>query len=719
MPQADAANVSKLNSYAVLDTNAAEVSKLNVYAVLQVVTLTTLTASAGSFSLTGQSTTFQLTRRLSASAGALALTGIDADLPNPKMFFPGTFALTGQAATFLHTRSVSAAVGSFTLTGIDADLSNFKMVFGGAFDLTGQSATFRYNRTFPVSAGSFALTGQSAFGGKGKNLLAESRQFTLTGRNAVIGRNSTLDPYRNFVTYLHHCDSRTESILNENVIPIGNTVVSTTVSKFGIGSFALDGTGDYFYSLNRAYGFAFSTAPFTMEMWARFNTAAANATLMQQMGGWKFGLVSGQISFWANNNNVQSGTAAFTPNPGQWYNFTVDRDASNVFRIYVDGVMVVKTTGYNEIVGGSTSALWFGYGDSYFNGYIDEIRLTRGVARYASDGGFTVATTPFSVGVLPADPGTFTATGGEATFSRSQPFLLARSGAFSLQGQSARLNGVSSGSYTLAGNDAALIKRIPTRLYTARGVFDLVGGAALFERRKAVLGDRATFALSGRTARLLHGHHLPLGSTSYALTGVSARALKWPRVRATAGAFSLTLPGAALRRGRRLSAGPGVFTASGTQISAVIVRKLISASGSFALSGGSSGVIENQRLRGQTADFNLATVPARLLEHHRIAANSGQFDETGQAASLERGWRLPASAGAFAWAGISAKKSIVRTGRPGRFRLTGQTAELWAGWGGDAVGVVSSPAAVAQVTAQGVVAGSVTAPRAQAAWSDR
>lgn len=674
MPQSGAVNTSKLNAYAVLDTNATEVSKLNVYAVLATVTL--LSADTGSFSVAGVSAGKVQNYRLSAASGSVALTGIGAYLPNPRMFFSGPFVVTGQ------------------------------------------SATFRYNRIFLVSAGSFALTGQSASGGKGKSLLAESRQFTLTGKNAVIGRNSTLDPFRNYVVYLHHCDSRTESVLGQNVIPIGNAVISSSTPKFGTGSFALDGVGDYFYSPNRP-GFAFGTAPFTMEAWFRFNTAQTDATLMQQMGGWKFGLVSGQISFWANNNNVQSGTAAFTPTPGQWHNITVDRDASNVLRIYVDGTMVVKTTGYNEVVGGSSASLWLGTGDSYFNGRIDEIRLTNGVARYASDAGFTPATQPFSFASLSAAAGSAAFTGNAATFTRTGPLLKALPAAYTLQGGEARFRPLDAGSFALTGRNATLRYTIPTRLSAAAGAIALVGVSAALDKRKAILGGRASYSLTARPATFLYNQRLSAAPTAFALTGQAARPFLRLKVFPAPGAFAFAGGAALFRRNRGLLAAPGAFALTGVAADRITARKVFPAPGAFALAGGVLGSLRNRRLRSQPADFSLVTVSARLLEHHRVAANSQQFDVTGKAASLERGWRLPASAGVFVWAGVSAKRSMVRTGRTGRFQLTGQGADLWAGWGGDAVGGVSSPVATAGVVAQGTARGSVAAPQARATWSDR
>ena len=634
----------------------------------------------------------------------------------------GSFTLTGVAAGGVRVYSLSAGTGAVTLTGIDAYLPNPNVAFAGAFSLTGQGAALRASRILAAEASTFALSGQAASPTyiHATRLIAAPRAFTLTGKTAVIGRNSTLDPLHNYVGYLHHCDSLTESTTGVNAVPIGGAAISFAVSKFGTGSFAVNGS-NYFYSVASTNpGLKLLTNPFTIEGWFRFNTVATETALLWHQGAFKLGLIGGQIKFWATQNYTVSNGAAFTPTVGQWYNIAVDRDASNNLRIYIDGVMVAKTTGYTSNVE-STAAfiLGFGGGSEYFNGYIDEVRITKNFARYGSDAGFTVPTGPFSLGILSASPATFTATGGDATFSKTGPYLLARPGAFTLQGQNARLNGVGSGSYALTGQDAGLIHRIPTRLYTARGTFDLAGGTTLFERRKAIIAAKATFTLVGQSAQLINNQRLVANPAAYTFAGVVARALKWPRVLASGTTVALSGQTARLLRGRRLSATGAALTLTFPVVGLDAGKHLYTDPGTFTLSGVAGSFLYNQRLSASTAVFTVTCFPARLLKGGKIAANSGEFSVTGQSAGLHRIRAFDAAAGSFSWAGVAAKKNMVRTGKTGRFRLAGQGADLWAGWGGDAVGVVSSPAATVQVKAQGTAEGSVTAPRAQGAWSDR
>lgn len=108
----------------------------------------TLTADAGSFTLSGQDATLSKSRILTADAGAFTLTGQDATLARNRFLTAdaGSFTLTGQDATLTY-----AAAGSYTLVA-DA----------GSFTLSGQDATLLKTRILTADAGSFTLSGQSA-----------------------------------------------------------------------------------------------------------------------------------------------------------------------------------------------------------------------------------------------------------------------------------------------------------------------------------------------------------------------------------------------------------------------------------------------------------------------------------------------------------------------------------------------------------------------------
>ena len=185
----------------------------------------------------------------------------------------------------------------------------------------------------------------------------------------------------------------------------GNAKISTAQSKFGGSSLLLDGSGDYLTFPDSADWF-FGTNPFTIECWVYYNVITDAEFLSQWdttigIGSWKFGRTStfGLVfNFYDDTNTLREVVMAWTPTTGVWYHVAVDRDASGVARSYVNGVMLGKAT-VPQIVKDSTKALSIGRIDHstprYFNGHIEEARITKGVARYASDGGFTLPTFAF------------------------------------------------------------------------------------------------------------------------------------------------------------------------------------------------------------------------------------------------------------------------------------------------------------------------------------
>jgi hypothetical protein len=101
---------------------------------------------------------------------------------------------------------------------------------------------------------------------------------------------------------------------------------------------------------------------------------------------------------WSNSGSGGSffgGTWSKTQNV--WTHIAADRDASNVLRIYQDGAVVASQT-VTDTFYNSTSVLEVGDNSGptasvRFPGRMDEIRITKGVARYA--GAFTPPTAAF------------------------------------------------------------------------------------------------------------------------------------------------------------------------------------------------------------------------------------------------------------------------------------------------------------------------------------
>jgi hypothetical protein len=232
--------------------------------------------------------------------------------------------------------------------------------------------------------------------------------------NIVLTGTTTGDAYYPQVAALLHFDgvngSTTITDNSKNNITFtvnGNSQISTAQSKFGGASILFDGTGDYLSSPSVS-NFAFGTGDFTIECWAYKNSGTNNGILhlSSTAGGLQTNsttnlaialFTTGTGTFYANNTSYN--TSAFTNTTNTWNHYAIVR-SSGVTKLYFNGNLVTDigtsgaitdTTNYTGTylaIGGyySTAYLW--------NGYIDELRITNGYARYT--GNFTPSTTAFS-----------------------------------------------------------------------------------------------------------------------------------------------------------------------------------------------------------------------------------------------------------------------------------------------------------------------------------
>jgi len=192
---------------------------------------------------------------------------------------------------------------------------------------------------------------------------------------------------------------------------VGNAQISTSVKKYGTGSMYFDGTGDYLYgptSPNTSFG----TGDFTIEFWMYSNNVSGASQLgMLQMSDSAGGLkasyltqlcinqgqtasgsaLNGAIVANINNTNVGSTTAVLTT--GTWYHIALVRSSGTV-NLYVNGTSVGSAT-ITSAINGPYIVVGGYYSSSFlFNGYLDDVRITKGFARYTSS--FTPPTAAFA-----------------------------------------------------------------------------------------------------------------------------------------------------------------------------------------------------------------------------------------------------------------------------------------------------------------------------------
>ena len=168
---------------------------------------------------------------------------------------------------------------------------------------------------------------------------------------------------------------------------VGDAKVSTAQYKYGTGSIALDGTGDYL-SIAASKNFAFGTGDFTIEFWMRSTDGNGNiiGLVTNAAGNWNLVLAS-SLMYWqsqyATTNLLNRSATAILD--GAWHHVAFTR-ASGSNRMFFDGVLqgaaVSDSTNYtapNAMQVGSSGV----YGD--LAAHIDDLRITKGYARYTSN----------------------------------------------------------------------------------------------------------------------------------------------------------------------------------------------------------------------------------------------------------------------------------------------------------------------------------------------
>ena len=224
--------------------------------------------------------------------------------------------------------------------------------------------------------------------------------WTITPQTKV-----PVDPFRSQVSLLLHGDGANGSTtITDNspspktVTAVGNAQISTAQSKFGGASIAFDGSGDY---CTTPYSSAFNleVGNWTIELFAYPSTFSGahglfgSADVMSNTG-LVVRFFNNKLQFWVNGfgNLVQQVEGNST---GTWYHIALARNGSTN-TLYLNGSAIGSNTQTPVIGSPSNVAIGrtFSSLDSeYFNGYIDDLRITKGIARYTAN--FTPPAAPF------------------------------------------------------------------------------------------------------------------------------------------------------------------------------------------------------------------------------------------------------------------------------------------------------------------------------------
>jgi hypothetical protein len=193
---------------------------------------------------------------------------------------------------------------------------------------------------------------------------------------------------------------------NVSITRNGNPVISTAQSKFGESSALFNGSS--YLQMPASNNYNFGTGDFTIEFWLYL--------LSQGTGGYShyfsvvdqptftFKSYSGHYYLYANSNTQVATSSA--PVLNSWQHIALVRNGTSL-RIYVNGVVAGSSTISSSTAYGANGASIIGTANQVtnevLNGYLDDFRITKGVARYTSN-----FTPPAS---LPAAANGYTITG--------------------------------------------------------------------------------------------------------------------------------------------------------------------------------------------------------------------------------------------------------------------------------------------------------------------
>ena len=374
-----------------------------------VVALDSETGSHVTTSMTGDFAT----RTIQESFSQGLNVGTSNDLANRKLHVVGDIEVSG---TIYQSGSVfegGGGGGSSTFTGLADTPSSFT---AGKY-LTVNSAGTAIEMTNSIQSG-FATSDQELF-----------TELTLAGATTGIVQNasgtiSNLDLADNKwdVSIVEETDSQLvtgdanwtdvslllpfdganaatsttdESDTGHTVTFNGNVQISTAQSKWGGSSLLFDGSGDYL-TLGDSSDWTFGTADFTIEFWVRFTTLSGTQriyTAVSDSSG--FIRMGWSSTAWELGGTSSSQTFSDSLSVDTWYHVAFVR-TSGVVKVFRDGTQkgsdYANTTNFNPLNGVYIGKEW-GSGSSYFSGYFDDFRVTKGVARYTSS--FTPPTAAF------------------------------------------------------------------------------------------------------------------------------------------------------------------------------------------------------------------------------------------------------------------------------------------------------------------------------------
>lgn len=329
----------------------------------------------------------QLTIPVNASATATAETSATAQLTYTVNASADATALTSAEAQIVRIISAEATATAESLAEASFGVTFVANVEGTA---NVDNATIERAATMAASVTSQSTTAATI-------TTVDNVAASVTGAATVTNSNLQLfDPnFANVSLLLHGNGTNGSTTFTDNspnsftLTRIGNTVISTVQSKFGGASILFDGTGDRL-TVPSNIDFNFGTGDFTVEGWF-YESARVQYSSFIEIGDHL--LNTGIIFLLNGGNNIPNRLGIYSSSffgsdlagsLNAWNHIAYVR-SSGQLSIYLNGVRGTTVAFTNNLTNTATVTIGSRSGGNTiydFNGYMDDIRITKGVARY-------------------------------------------------------------------------------------------------------------------------------------------------------------------------------------------------------------------------------------------------------------------------------------------------------------------------------------------------
>ena len=310
--------------------------------------------------------------------------------------YDGTFFHQHEVGNSNRLTVLSGGIGNYTLTA--GQWHHFEMVFdwGGAYDSSSTGYIFMngvLQETYTLSAHvatSIVELSRSDIAGGAKYFPGYISDFRVRQGTAAHTANFTpptapLTAVTNTSLLLNMQGAKIfdKSQSTENIALFGNTTSSTAQYKYLPTSMYFDGTGDYITS-----NILSLQGDWTVEFWAYCTSAGTQ----QSMVTFNAGSFNG-MNIWRNTSNqlvvddgqnAQSAFTGATLSTNTWEHIAIVRSGTTTTG-YING----SSVGSHSFTPAAISAISIGRynGGSYlyYNGYLSDVRVTKGLARYTAN----------------------------------------------------------------------------------------------------------------------------------------------------------------------------------------------------------------------------------------------------------------------------------------------------------------------------------------------